>query len=287
MSIYIIFLILVTLVLLTINKIVTKKLANVRNALAITYLANILSFLFLLPVVLLSLNSGTNQTNFDNFYFVIIGGTIWTFAGIFSTISVKKADVSLREPIITTRILWVSLLGIFFLGEHITLNKSLAIILIFTGILVATLKNKKIKDVFDNGGSWVFLSAILTSVAVFVDKIASANIGTLMYTFFIFLIPAIIQSFLLPKIKNDCVEVLKNHLVQIITISGTQAIFFYTQFKLYSLLPISTIYPILQFSSILVILAAMIFLNERTNIKNRLLGTFIASVGVVLFKVFA
>lgn len=285
MSIYIIFLIITTLVLLTVNKIFTKKLANIKNTLAITYLANVFSFLFLLPVILFSFNSSTASTNFNNFYIVIIGGVIWTFAGIFSTISAKKADVSLREPIITTRIIWVSLLGVFFLGEHVTLNKALSILLIFIGVVIATLKNKKFREIFDNGGSWVFLSAILTSVAVFVDKIASSNIGTLLYAFFIFLIPAIIQSVLLPKIKHHCSDILKNHLFQIVIISGTQSIFYYTQLKLYSLLPISTIYPILQFSSILVILAAMVFLHERTNIKHRLIGTFVAGVGVVLSKV--
>jgi drug/metabolite transporter (DMT)-like permease len=287
MNFQIISLVATTLVLLTINKIVTKKLATTKNTLAVTYLANILSTLFLLPATLLYATQPSTGAPHTTYYLILAGGIIWTIAGVFSTHSVKKADVSLREPIIATRILWVSVFGVVFLGEHITLHKTLATLLIFGGVLLATVRNRNIAELFSNGGSWAFLSAILTSIAVFIDKVASAQTETLLYTFFIFLIPSLLQSIALHKIWRDCVDIVKNHLLSIVTIAGTQAVFLYTQFKLYSLLPISTIYPILQFSSVLVILSAIIFLHERTNIRNRLLGTCIAGIGVVLFKLFS
>lgn len=284
MSLYIIFLITTTLGFLTVNKIFTKKLANLKHPIAITYLANIISATILLPFAYFSYRTTSFDFSFKDHYIVFLGGLIWAFAGIFSTLSVKKADVSLREPIITTRIIWVSIFGVVFLGEHLSFVKVAAILLIFIGIIVATVRIKNIKESFGHGSSWALLSALLTSVAVFVDKLGSAIIGTVVYTFFVYFIPAIIQTPLLFKIKEACRDIIKNHLWHILAISVTQSVFFYTQIKLYSLLPVSTIYPILQFSSILTILAAIVFLHERSNIRNRIIGTIIAGIGVIMFK---
>jgi drug/metabolite transporter (DMT)-like permease len=57
---------------------------------------------------------------------------------------------------------------------------------------------------------------------------------------------------------------------------------FYGGIKVYSLLPISIAYPVLQFGSILTVISAIIFLGEKNNLKNRIIGSIIATAGVIL-----
>ncbi len=273
-----------TLVLVSfvLNKLYAKITVKNVDPIALTILTNVFALFVFLPFVfkdLISVNLNLQQLGI-----IILGGLCWTVTGMVSTISVKKSDVSLREPMLALRVIFVSILAFLFLGEVFTIHKLLFTALIFSGVFLAGYRPGKGFDFQTDGTKWVIFSVLTMSISVFVDKLGSTKVGVELYTWCMYFIPFLIHSFKIPKYKNEIKDILQNHRLNFVVLSLTMILTYWSQIKLYSMLPISIAYPIIQFGSILTILAAIIFLGEKENLKMRIAGSLVATVGVLLIK---
>lgn len=271
-----------TLVIFVINKIYAKITVQNVDPVALTILNNLFAVVVFLPFVYKDVISFDFDTS--KLLIIILGGLCWTVTGLVSNISIKKVDVSFREPMLALRVIVVSLLAFIFLGELFDLNKVLFISLIFFGVFISGWRGGKKFDFHGEGSRWVLFSIITMSLSVFFDKLGASKVGVELYTWCMYLIPLIIQSYKAPQLKKEMKEILTTHLLNFLILSVTLVLGYWSQIKLYSLLPISVAYPVIQFGSVLTIIAAIVFLGERTNLKMRLTGSFIAILGVILFK---
>ena len=272
-----------TLVVFVINKLYAKITVKNVDPIALTILGNLFAAIVFIPFVykdIIGFNFG-----YEQLIIIIFGGFCWTITGLVSNISVKNADLSLREPMLALRVIGVSLLAFFFLGEVFNLQKILFTALIFFGVFIAGWRGGKNFDFQTSGSKWILFSIITMSFSVFFDKLGSNKVGVELYTWCMYFIPFVLQSVKAPKLMPEIKDILTNHRVNFIILSTSMVLTYWSQIKLYSLLPLSIAYPIVQFGSILTILSAIIFLGERDNLQMRVLGSVIAVLGVVLFKV--
>ena len=279
---YLTLFIIFTLFVYVLNKLYAKITVKNVDPIALTILGNLFAAIVFLPFVYKDILN----FNFDIYQILIIifGGLCWTVTGLVSNISVKKADVSLREPMLALRVIIVSLLAYLFLQEVFDTQKIIFTFMIFLGVFIAGWRGGKNFDFHSEGSKWVFLSIITMAFSVFFDKLGATQVGVEFYTWCMYFIPFVLQSVKIPSLQKEIKEILTNHRFNFIILSSSMALTYWSQIKLYSLLPISVAYQIIQFGSILTILAAVIFLGERDNLNRRLLGSAIAILGVILFK---
>lgn len=272
-----------TLILFVFYKLYAKITVKDVDPIALTILSNLFATIVFIPFVYKDLLLFDFDVN--KILIILFGGMCWAVTGLVSNISVKKADVSLREPMLALRVIVVSLLAFIFLDESFDLNKIVFIVLIFLGVFIAGWRGGKNFDFHKDGSRWVFFSIITMSFSVFFDKLGADKVGVELYTWFMYLIPFMIQSVRIPKLKHEIKDILTKHRLNFIILSTAMVVTYWAQIKLYSLLPISTAYPIIQFGSVLTVLAAIVFLGERDNLKMRIIGSLIAVSGVILYKV--
>jgi uncharacterized membrane protein len=281
-SLYTFFVLIVVLAFTVASKIYQKIAVHKVNPVAFSILSNIFAALFLLPFVYNNLIS-YNPT-LKGILIIFIGSVIWSFVGVISKLSIQKSDVSLREPILSLRIILIALLGVIFLNEQINIFDSIGILLIFLGILFSNWHGKKF-DFGTEGFRWAMISVVTMSLAVFVDKIGSDIVGAEVYAFYIFLFSGLFRLFTAYKYKAEIIHIFTKESKIFFLNVFLLAYGFYGGIKVYSLLPISIAYPVLQFGSVLIVLSAIIFLGEKNNLRNRIIGSVVATLGVILFGI--
>lgn len=98
----------------------------------LTFLTSTAQILWKLGSKEISLNIMSIITNWD----ILAGLVLYSIAGIMMIVSFRGGDVSVLYPIVATSYIWVSLLSIFFLSEHMNVFKWLGVIVIFSGIVM-------------------------------------------------------------------------------------------------------------------------------------------------------
>lgn len=280
---HILLFIIFTLTVFVLNKLYAKITVKNVDPVALTILGNLFAAIIFLPFVYGDILNF--KFNIDQVLIIFFGGLCWTVTGLVSNISVKKADVSLREPMLALRVIVVSILAFLFLKEVFDIQKILFIFLIFIGVFISGWRGGKNFDFHGEGSKWVFLSILTMSFSVFFDKLGATKVGVEFYTWCMYFIPFVVQSVKIPSLTKEIKDILTNHRFNFLVLSVSMALTYWSQIKLYSLLPISIAYPIIQFGSVLTILAAIVFLGERDNLARRLFGAAIAIMGVILFKI--
>ncbi|MFM2415113.1 MAG: hypothetical protein RI911_806 [Candidatus Parcubacteria bacterium] len=274
------FLVVVYIVSMVVNKIFTKVLVMRIDAVGVVFWTNILGALVLAPLVFAYLSQGLNLFQW---FLILLGGSAWAIVGVISNISAQKADVSLREPLLALRIPLVAILSIFFLEESLTFGQVIATTCILFGIILTTYE-RKLWTNDRNTMLWLLVSIGASSVVVLIDKIAATEIPVSVYVFYMFLVPALLQGF---QYRNRAALWVKELMIEKILISvltGSVLLSYWTNIALFARLPLSVVYPILQCSSIVTVIIAMYYLQERRNMFMRVVGVVIASAGVVLFQ---
>jgi drug/metabolite transporter (DMT)-like permease len=83
---------------------------------------------------------GFNPETWFN-YNIFIGLISLLFGFIILMLSIRVGQVSKLHGIMSLSYIWVLLIGYFFLGEHIGLNKIFSIVLIIFGVIFVTWQN--------------------------------------------------------------------------------------------------------------------------------------------------
>jgi drug/metabolite transporter (DMT)-like permease len=206
-------------------------------------------------------------------------------SGIISNVSIRKSDITLREPILALRIPLTAFLGVIVLEEHLAGTQVIGIGMIFVGVLLATWKGWKRSDLLTPEGGWVVLSAWVSSVAFLIDKVALGHFTPVLYAFFMFLFPGLVQAIFLSPTYRRSVTVCKRHFGQLFMLGVLCASIYWVNLEIMSQLPLSIAYSITQIGVVATVIGAVFVLHERERLWFRVAGVLIVCVGALLFKV--
>ncbi len=215
-----------------------------------------------------------------------IAALVWTIIAISVYISIKKTEVSIREQLTQSRIIWVLIFGIFLLGETFTIKKLIGTAIIFIGICILLFHpERKLGRLTDPGVLWTLGFALLSAVAAITDKFALGYFRPELYGFLVYLIPGIVLTGFLPKIKDDVRHLWKIHgKIAVTTIIFSTATYFFV-IKAYSLADVTLVYPFLQLATILAVIFSIIFLKEREHKWQKIAAAVIVIAGAIIMKV--
>lgn len=108
-------------------------------------------------------------SSFSNFLLLLLGSVILFFAAILDFEALKKGKLSVIEPLWSLEIVFASLLSFIILGELLAVNQITAILSLFIGLILVSLKDLNIikRFFFERGVFLGILSASFMGVANF------------------------------------------------------------------------------------------------------------------------
>ena len=109
--------------------------------------------------------------------------------------SIKKTEISLKEPLSQSRLIWVLIFGVVFLGEVVSISRFIGTFFVLCGAIVLVFHPEQKWGRFsDSGVRWTLGTAVISATVALVDKFALGYFPSEMYAFLAFFVPAILLS---------------------------------------------------------------------------------------------
>lgn len=266
----------------------TKVLTNRIHVSAITQ-----SFLLLITVTILSMIitpffGGISFIGLENHIVAIAIMIICTFLGNLTYfIGQQKLDSASTQISFSSILLWGMLLSIIFLGSSFSFKQGIGVIILFAAIIL--IQDFKSKRKINTGVAWVILSAVFFAgfqvANAHLSKIVTPATATLLayggpaILFLLFFFPTLRKDF--RKIKLSSSPILHSLLFA----GGTSTGYFVFSYLAYRTAPDPGIVVILlTVQVVLSVILSIIFLQERDNLKRKLLAGILAFIASLLIK---
>lgn len=270
----------------TISYILRKRLADQLSE--HNRLINTVFFVcFLLPAaILLSLLFPHNlNVGITNLLFLLVGSLIWPLFYIASFRANKEVDVSIFTIISNVSPVFTLIVAYPFLRERITLLQLLGIVLlIFSGMLAAISQLKTHVKVSRKGLLTCLVSAIILGIAVAYERFMLTRVDIGAYLIYGWGAQIAWSVLLTAKeLKNWPKLFRKEQIRKIVLIWGAasalRSVSFILALKLSSA---SLISASSDFLSVMIILAAYLYLNERRHMISKWTAAFVGIIGLLL-----
>lgn len=248
------------------------------NPMAFGAMHELLAGLLLLPVGLFYFSLPQNP----KIWIALSLGIFFIFlCDLFAYMSLRKLETSLYQIISQLRHV-VVLFGAYLLfTETISLTKIISIILIILGIFVALRGKSKIE--INKGTVYAFLSTVAISFGLLFIKMASVDVSPAFSAPLGLIISAILIYLILIIKGNRSISLLPaGHRKELLIASGIFAVFELTLFTALAVGEASRVTPVNQSSMIFTLIGGYIFLNERTHMKQKIIGSVLIAFGIIL-----
>jgi drug/metabolite transporter (DMT)-like permease len=173
--------------------------------------------------------------------------------------------------------------SLIFLGEGFTLRKLVAVILILLGNLLVVYKSTVIK--FDKAFFLALFVAACVGIGLTIDKRISIAYALPVYAFINFFMPTLYNTFLPPLPFRTIAQQFKVAFWRITLLAAMNVLGYYFVLKAFSLADASRVVPIMSSSTILIVLAGILFLKERSQLGRKIIAGLCVCIGVVLIGV--
>lgn len=189
------------------------------------------------------------------------------------------SQLSISTIISRTRLIWIPLIAFFFLGENLKIGDYMGIFLLFLGVSITTAPHKMFVD---KGAIYANLAAFVIAINVILLKLATPYGSPAMILFFYSLPSVILFPIFMKESKQRLLENSKKHLLP--KVVATLASMGASYFLLLALQigEVSKVNAIYQGMMITGVIAGIVFLKEKEDTLQKIIGTIVALVGVIL-----
>lgn len=218
---------------------------------------------------------------------VLLSGIFYTVCMALFYYALKNTEVSQVETIATTRAIWIMLLGVVFFQENLTISKFIGVFCIFLGLAVIYWKRGKFTG-FSKPHLYTLLYAVIISGAYALDKFCLDYFSVAAYQVIIYCLPALLTVIFIPGTLGKIRLFLRPQ-------KSTTIFFVCCFFQMISTLALyrayqvggelSVVGPLTQTSTVLTIFMGILFLQERWNLRRKVVGALLTIMGIVFIKV--
>jgi len=219
-------------------------------------------------------------------------GITWVFFGLIvvfaflcdwlTFLALKKIDISVYKVVIQIRHVLVLFGGFLFFSEALTLWKSIAVVLIISGVFIAAYKKQRFS--WSGGVVLAMLSTFLAVIAFMFVKVVITDFSeTALASLELMTIGLLAFSFLgfnVKKIKKE----MKLNAKGIILSGFLFGIFEVLLFSALKIGDISKVIPVTQVSLVFAVLMGIFFLKERERVPQKLAGMVVIIIGIILMN---
>ncbi|MBI4168210.1 MAG: EamA family transporter [Candidatus Aenigmarchaeota archaeon] len=262
-----------------IERLIHRHVMKKEGHIAYSWLSALLGGIFYLP--LLAIVGFTIPASPYGWALAMFAGLIWAVRALIGFKSYRYTQVSLRDPVARTDVLFLLLFSSLILREPITAAKLLGVLVIFLGLTILTWHKGKIFGKFSHKGvRLTLLAAVLSGLVAVVDKAAVAYFLPALYGFLMFIIPAVYLTPLALRNKNEIKRLVSRKLFWAIIVSILAVGSYYLQLSAYLLTDVSKVFPVLQLSTLVTVIGGAVFHKEK-DLGLRLIGAILMIVGSV------
>ncbi len=266
-----------------VEKLLRKKVAINVDALTFAFFFELIGAVFAFPLFIANFN--LPEINWA-WWLVLVSGFLWAGVAFTMVKSYKHLEASFIAPVSRSRIILILILSVIFLSETLNFNKIAGTSLVFAGLVFLSYKKGvNFSRLKEEGMIHLILSIVFISAVFIVDKFAVNFFNPSMYTFMIYFTASVI---LLPGIfskKEDIKHIVKSKFILLIILTAALSVlYYYFTLAAFKFAEASVILPITELSSLVAVFGGIFFLNERTDIKKKIVSTIIIIAGVVLIS---
>lgn len=197
----------------------------------------------------------------------------------------KTTEASETSILWSSKSIWTMMTAIIFLNEPVDLKRIIGMLLIITAIIIINWKGKVWK--LNKGHFFILIAALCYGIAFTNDAFLLNHFEVLSYSAIAFLFPPLLLLIIRPKTIIKFKLFLDKKRLLLITIAsfflgiGTLAV--YSSYQQGG--DASQVIPINQSSVVLIVLLSYIFLKERGRFPQKVIGSLLVFVGVLLLTV--
>ncbi len=268
------------ILLLGYERVAFKKAGREKNSMISTFLLFFIPTILLLPILFFY--------SWDSIVllFAFPSAVIYSAAFLIYIYVLSNYEVSLIVPFYNFNVFFLLILSIIFLEETFNFLKLIGIILLFLG---TTFLNKEarlldsIKAVYKNRGcQLMILVSMLMAIGRVIDTflVRTFNPGEYSVALYLLISFDIFIMILFTKNVKDIIPTLKSRPKEFLIGSGTNAFSYLFLLIALTELELTIAEPLSMLSVIITIILSYIFFKE--NIRDRLIGGIIMSIGAIL-----
>lgn len=270
-------------------------LRDKKESVSFAFFLQFSSVVMLAPLLLLGLRF---PKEILPYFVLLVVGAMDTLAVFLIKESIRLLEASLRTIIYQIRIFFVLIFASLFLNESLNFIKIIGSILIFSGIIVAVFRKRKVSwfrkvfnRVFEREGeraTGIFLTlaaALVTAVELMGFKYLLNQFAVSFTLFTVSLISVFLFLLVVPNLTKKAINLVKGEKGKLVFLNAFLAniswvLFFWAT----SMTEASKTQPISQGMTVLTILGGIIFLQERERVWQKIFGGVLAVIGVILVK---
>lgn len=215
---------------------------------------------------------------------ILISSTLIGTGALFWFKSLKLIEASEFVVLFASRSFWIIIAAVILLGEQFSLVQLFGALLIFLAVYLASWKTKKFR--LGKGETYALLGAAFFGSGIISDSIILQKVDSTTYLPIGFLGTATFVWITNFKLTPQVISVFKSRLLPkfiiLAAVSGLTAFTYLTAYQTGR--NAAQIAAINQLSTILVVVAGIIFLKERDRLGRKILAALISFAGVLLIK---
>lgn len=274
------------------NVLISKHVMKNTSSLNFATVYSILGAVFSLPLLIYLIATRGVSFNLLSLLALLTAGLANTAAFLAITKAVKTGEISLAYPLSRTEPVFAFLIGVVLLGEIITFQKILGILLASIGGYVLILNNdyslvEPLKHLDDSLSAQLgLLSAALYSFAAIADKFAVKTMNPLTYSLILLQIVMIFYAvFIALRTDKDVKSLFKTEVKRntySYIVAGVFLVLTYFSFvKALSLTEASRVVSVMQIELLLAVIGGYLFFDEK-EVGRKLTGSVLLAAGVLL-----
>ncbi len=260
---------------------IKKKALEKTSVLSVLFMYTFIGFLMAVPFArdVFSLSATA-------YFFIFLKSAVLFVAWILGLSSLKRLPVSLYGVIDVTRVIFSTLMGIIFLGERLNLTGVISLILVATGVgLASSKKAVKQENCRYTDIGLVIISCLLNSVSGTIDKhiMTTQNVDSsqLLFWYMLFLSAMYLSYILITKTKLDIKGSIKNpyiYIMSFLLVFGDKLVFIANQDPESRV----TVMTLIKQCSVLVTIFLGMVLYKEKNIIRKIICSGIIILGIML-----
>ncbi|OGM03404.1 hypothetical protein A2715_02860 [Candidatus Woesebacteria bacterium RIFCSPHIGHO2_01_FULL_39_32] len=251
-------------------------LKDKETAVSMTWWFSSARMLIFLPLFLKDIRLATDL---NNHIFLLIIGAVNTLNVYLFMLMHVNTHLSVSTILVRLRIIFVPLLSALILGEILVFKDYIGIIIIFIAVAIVSAPQKQI---LDNKYLYALIFSFTTSVITILMKILSNLTPTHTIIFAMSLPTVVLLPFMTKKPKDLVVNLTKNlYLKAIVTLFSILLVYLLVWAFEYGG-PVAKVNAIFQSMAIFSVPLGIIFLKESDSLREKILGSILAILGIAL-----
>lgn len=229
----------------------------------------------------------------SRFLWALLGGSLLQLVVILLYFkAIKRSEISVTVPLLTLTPLFMLLTSPIMIGEFPSLLGIGGIFLIVVGTYISNLDQKRggffgpfVSLVKNQGSRYMLLVAFIWSITANIDKIGVEETTPIYWAFtkdfviLLYLIPILAVKSTKPM------QQINHRKWPLLLVGFFRSASVLTQMFALQLILVAYVISIKRASSIFIILFAFLFMNEKRNFKNRMIGIIIILAGLFIIAV--